>query len=68
MGDKVLVTIFVGFILMIGFVLYIGFVFTQKVESKRDLCAEAGGVSLVGDKGHYKFCLRPEALIELPKE
>lgn len=37
------------------------------IESK-DWCTEAGGVPLIGDRGHFKLCLDTSAVIERPKE
>lgn len=68
MDNKFIAIFVLGFIAMMGFITYLGLSFVQRVEARRDLCAEAGGISLVGDKGHYKLCLRPEAVIELPNE
>lgn len=39
----------------------------QRIEAK-NLCEQMGGISVIGDKGHYKVCLRPSAVIELPTQ
>jgi hypothetical protein len=36
-------------------------------EDLRSLCVQQGGISVIGDHGGYKVCLRPEAVIELPR-
>ena len=65
--EKVLSVAVVCVILFLGFMFYLSFLNYQSTEARRDLCVEAGGINIIGDKGLYKVCLRPEAVIELPR-
>jgi hypothetical protein len=63
--EILILALFVAVIVMIGYVMVD---FTQDRIEKTNWCAQAGGIPIVGDKGHFKLCLRPEAVIQLPKE
>lgn len=56
------------FVIALGFIAYVMVDFTQQRNQRVDWCKQAGGIALVGDKGHYKICLRPDAVIENPNE
>lgn len=59
---------FVGIVGFLGLVTYAMISHsTQRIEST-NLCDQMGGISVIGDKGHYHVCLRPSAVIELPTQ
>ena len=63
-----MVKLFVGFVVLILVGLFFLVVNFHDVQTNnRDVCSEAGGIPIFGDKGHFKVCLRPEAVIEMPR-
>lgn len=52
-------------LLVVAILVFITFI-TQQIEKTKDLCTEAGGVSIQGHKGHFEACLDPNAVIKLP--
>jgi hypothetical protein len=64
-AEITILILFVGALAMIAYVLMpVG----PSREELRSLCAQQGGISVVGDHGGYKICLNPDAVIELPKQ
>ena len=49
---------------IIGFILYLMINFDNQVKERVNWCEDAGGIPLKGDKGHFKICLDPNAVIE----
>jgi hypothetical protein len=56
-----------GFLLIL-FVMYLAVNNDQKTSQIVDMCSEAGGVSIIGYRGHFKVCIEPNAVIKLPQE
>lgn len=59
--------------ILIGFfaLIFVGIIFLmvnfeQEGTAIRNACSEAGGIAVFGDRGHFKVCLDPDAVIELP--
>lgn len=57
--------VFFTLMLIVIFVLVIDFGIEQ--TNNRNICSELGGIPVFGDKGHFKVCLSPDAVIEMPK-
>jgi hypothetical protein len=63
--EKTFIALLVFIIVFVGLATYGVFSMYETREELRDLCTEMGGITIVGDKGHFKVCLRSEAVIQL---
>ena len=52
------------FACILGFIVYLMVDFQGYVEEKVNWCEEVGGIPVKGDKGRFKICLDPSAVIK----
>jgi hypothetical protein len=64
MRIEIFITVF--FIAIVAGVFWLSMTHSNAVNERKNWCEEAGGIPVVGDKGHYKICLDPSAVIERP--
>jgi hypothetical protein len=68
MSNVFLTVWFVAIVGILGLASYAIIHQSQVRDNSISICEQMGGISVVGDRGHYKVCLRPSAVIDLPTQ